>query len=268
MTLSNTLIEPGPATATGLCPTSSFLMSVVVTVLAPIFLGVTGGDTALARMAAAETINDLRARNHMDLIAVVQIITNGLAAADSLSRSMGDELSLPMTLRLRGNAIGLNRAAEQNRRVLREKRDAGSMLFCPAGVPEPEPPVPFAESDTSSEQEVPLEQGGSPQQDGLPEFEMSMNDAAVRLLADEAEARLLHPAERAPASTERRAGHPLPAERAAPVVTLAKGDGATGDRATGDRAIGDGATGDRAIGDGAIRRMRVKAMLKEVRGPH
>lgn len=241
MTPTMTLTEPLLITGGAPRLSPSFLMSVVVAVLAPLFLGVTGGDPALARMAAVETIDDLRARNQMDLIAVVQIITNGLAAADSLCRSMGDELPLSMTLRLRGNAIGLNRAAEQNRRVLREKRDAGPVLFSPASVPEPEPPVPFAESDTSPEQEGPLEQGGSTDQDGSPEFEMSMNDAAVRLLADEAEARLLHPAEMARALAERRVRNPVPAEHAAPVVTLAKGDG-------------------------AIRRMRVKAMLKESGG--
>jgi len=43
-----------------------------------------------------------------------------------------------MTLRLRGNAISLNRAAEQNRRVLREKRDADPVLFDAERVPEPE----------------------------------------------------------------------------------------------------------------------------------
>ena len=184
----------------------------------------TGGDAVLARMAAVETINDFRARNNMDLIAVVQIITNGLVAVDSLCRSMGDDLSLSMTLRLRGNAIGLNRAAEQNRRVLREKRDAGPVLFYPASVPESEPPVAFAENDTSSEQTGPLEQDGSPGP------EMLMNDMAVQLLAAEAEARLLHPVE--------QAADPMPPEHAAPGTT-------------------------KPAGNTLLRRMRARAMIQE-----
>lgn len=193
MTQTITLTEPPPVTATGPRLASGLLMSLIVTLLAPIFLGVTGGDIGLARIAAAETIDDFRARNQMDLIAVAQIIANGLAAVDSLSRSMEDDLSLSMTLRLRGNAISLNRAAEQNRRVLREKRDAGPVVFHAESEPEPEPTFPTVENDTP------------------PEPKALMNDTAIRLLAAESKARLLHPAEQA-------------AEPAPPVTTQAGGD--------------------------------------------
>jgi hypothetical protein len=98
----------------------SILMTLIVTLLAPTFLGVTAGDLTLARMAAIETINDYRARNNADLIAIAQIIACGLAALGSLSLSMDDDISLSMTLRLRGNAVALNRSAEQNRRVLNQ----------------------------------------------------------------------------------------------------------------------------------------------------
>jgi hypothetical protein len=96
----------------------SILLSLIATLLAPTFLCVTGGDLTLAHMAAIETINDYRARNNVDLIAIAQIIACGLAALGSLSQSMEDDISLSMTLRLRGNAVALNRSAEQNRRVL------------------------------------------------------------------------------------------------------------------------------------------------------
>ena len=212
MTQTISLTETSPRHASG------FLMNLVVTILAPIFLGVTGGDIGLARMAAVETIDDFRARNHMDLIAVTQLIVNGLAAVDSLSRSMADDLSLSMTLRLRGNAISLNRAVEQNRRALRQNCDADPVVFHAESVPEPEPPVPAAENDTS------------PEEDGLPQFEMFMNDMAVQLLAAEAGARLPHPAEQ-PADL-------VPAEQAAAVTTP-------------------------AIGNTLMRRTRVKAMIAE-----
>jgi hypothetical protein len=48
--------------------------------------------------------------------------TFGLAALGSLSLSMTDNLSLSMTLRLRGNANACNRCAEQNRRALQQSR--------------------------------------------------------------------------------------------------------------------------------------------------
>ena len=95
------------------------LMSLIAAFLAPMFLGVSGGDVGLARTAAVETLNAYCARNNADLIAIAQIIACGLTALGSLSHSTADNLSLSMTLRLRANAVALNRVAEQNRRALR-----------------------------------------------------------------------------------------------------------------------------------------------------
>ena len=118
----------------------SILLSLIATLLAPRFLCVTGGDLALAHMAAIETINDYRARNNADLIAIAQIIACGLAALGSLSQSMEDDISLSMTLRLRGNAVALNRSAEQNRRVLQQPiRDTPLPYYVEIA---PEPPAP------------------------------------------------------------------------------------------------------------------------------
>ena len=108
-----------PAELTDLHP-SEILMALIVTLLAPMFLGVTAGDISLARLAALETVNAYQARNQADLIAIAQIIACGLAALGSLSLSMDDDISLSMTLRLRGSAVALNRSAEQNRRVLNQ----------------------------------------------------------------------------------------------------------------------------------------------------
>jgi len=99
---------------------SNILMNLIVALLAPMFLGVAAGDINLARMAAIETVNAYRSRNHADLIAIAQIIGYGLAALGSLSLSMADDISIAMALRLRGNANALNRSAEQNRRAIRQ----------------------------------------------------------------------------------------------------------------------------------------------------
>jgi hypothetical protein len=106
-------------------PSADILMNLIVALLAPMFLCVTAGDVGFARMAAAETVNAYRARTQSDLIAIAQIIAFGLAALGSLSLSMEDDLSLSMTLRLRGNAVACNRSAEQNRRAIRQSAGNG-----------------------------------------------------------------------------------------------------------------------------------------------
>jgi hypothetical protein len=154
-------------------PTNA-LMSLVITLLLPTFLGVTAGDIALARMAAIETINDYRARNNADLIAIAQIIACGLAALGSLSLSMDDNISLSMTLRLRGSAVALNRSAEQNRRVLNQPlRDNPTPYYIETP---PEPETSATEDDA-----------------GIARAEALLSAAAAHELAAESEARLQDP---------------------------------------------------------------------------
>ena len=102
---------------------SEVLLNLVATLLAPMFLGVSG-DIALARAAALQTINAYRVREQAGMLAVAQIVAFGLAALGSLSLSMADDISLSTRLRLRGNANALNRAAEQNRRALQASHPA------------------------------------------------------------------------------------------------------------------------------------------------
>jgi hypothetical protein len=94
------------------------LLALIIALLAPMFLTASGSDINLARLAAFETVNAYRARSQADLITIAQIISCGLAALGSLGLSMADDLSLPMILRLRGNAVALNRTVDQNRRAL------------------------------------------------------------------------------------------------------------------------------------------------------
>jgi hypothetical protein len=107
---------------------SDILLTLIGILLAPVFLAVTNGDLTLARLAALHSINDYRARNQADLIAVAQIVGFGLAALGSLSLSLADDISLSMTLRLRGNAVACNRAAEQNRKARANRPEVGSFL--------------------------------------------------------------------------------------------------------------------------------------------
>jgi len=144
MTETTRPTKPRPAAATGSdIPgrPAGLLMNLIVAFLAPMFISVSGGDINYARMAAIETVNAYRARNHADLIAIAQIVAFGLAALGSLSLSMADDISLSMTLRLRGNANALNRSAEQNRRALTASRATGPVPHHAetAGEPENQP---------------------------------------------------------------------------------------------------------------------------------
>jgi hypothetical protein len=163
------------------CPRhpAGLLMHLIVTLLAPMFLGVTAGDVRLARMAALETVNAYRASSHADLIAIAQIIAFGLAALGSLSLSMADDLSIAMMLRLRGNAVACDRSAEQNRRALRQSR-ANDPVPQHAGMAE-DPESLFAEACTA------------------PDPDVFLSAAAEQVLAAEARARLRESEENSPA---------------------------------------------------------------------
>jgi hypothetical protein len=139
MPQSATTSRPSPDTTTGSGPhhPADILMNLIVALLAPMFLSVTGGDLAYARMAAIGTVNAYRIRSHADLIAIAQIIAFGLAALGSLSQSMADDVSLAMSLRLRANANALNRSAERSRRALTAGHAADPVLADIAITPDP-----------------------------------------------------------------------------------------------------------------------------------
>jgi hypothetical protein len=162
------------------------LMTLIVSLLTPMFICVAGGDIALARAAAIETINGYRAETHSDLIAIAQIVAFGLAALGSLSLSLADDVSVSMAMRLRGNANACNRSAEQNRRAL-------------ASRPHPEP--------RQTEPRQP-----EPRQAEPDEPDSFLTTSIDELLAAESQSRLDHPAETTVVIVPR----PIP-----PVATLA-----------------------------------------------
>jgi BolA protein len=119
---------------------ADILVHLLVTLLVPMFLEAAGGELYYARMAALETVTAYRARTQADLIAIAQIVAFGLAAVASLSLSLADEMPVTMALRLRGNANGLSRSAEQNRRALAKSqadRTVANMLAM-ADLPGPQ----------------------------------------------------------------------------------------------------------------------------------
>jgi hypothetical protein len=95
------------------------LINVIVTLLAPMFIAAANPDIGRARVAALETITSYQARSHASLIKVANIIAFGLATLGSLSLSMGDEMAIPLILRLRSNANALDRSTDRNERGLK-----------------------------------------------------------------------------------------------------------------------------------------------------
>ena len=147
-----------PASNLDLQP-GDILLHLIVTLLAPMFLGVCCGNLDFARMAALETVNAYRARSHVDLIAVAQIVAHGLASVSSACLSMSDDISLSMTLRLRASANASDRACERNRRALEKNRatPVPDPVFAadPIFAPEPEPgPTPDPEADREHAAEI------------------------------------------------------------------------------------------------------------------
>jgi hypothetical protein len=155
------------------------LMNLIVALLAPMFLGVTGGDIDFARMAAVETVNAYRARNRADLIAIAQIIAFGLAALGSLSLSMADDITVSMALRLRGNANACNRSAEQNRRALAKSLGDESVPQHPEMTAEPETPDVIADYTETGYTET-----------GYNDADTFLSATAAQVLAAESLARL------------------------------------------------------------------------------
>ena len=117
---------------------ADILLNHVVSLLVPLFITAAGGELYFARMAALATIDSYRGRTQADLLTILQIITFSLGAADTVCRSMTDDLSLPMVLRLRGSANSTARTAERNRLALTAATKADPAP--PANPPPPDPP--------------------------------------------------------------------------------------------------------------------------------
>jgi hypothetical protein len=143
MTETTTTTEPIQETNEDVIPVhpTDILIALIATFLIPMFLGSSTGDVAMARRAALETVNAYRVRDQADLLAVAQIIAFGLAALGSLSLSMLDDLTLSMTLRLRGNANACNRSAELNRRARTQTVASPARHVAPPIAPKPQAPI-------------------------------------------------------------------------------------------------------------------------------
>ena len=110
--MTQSAAEQAPASAL-----MTFILAALSSMMAP-----TLSDLPLARLAAREAIDAYRVRGQHELMTIGQIVGFAVTALDTLRLSMPDDLSLPMKLRLRGNANGLNRSSRDCTRLLDKAR--------------------------------------------------------------------------------------------------------------------------------------------------
>jgi acyl-homoserine lactone acylase PvdQ len=100
------------------------LATLILALLAPMFLWSTAGDFRLAYSAAAQTVNEYRIANRLSLFTVAKIIAFDIATLSSLSLSMYEDVSMLLALQLRSNANSMDRSGERNRRALETARQS------------------------------------------------------------------------------------------------------------------------------------------------
>src|SRR4051812_39064890 len=110
-------------------PPPNLLLTLITTLLTPMFLCAGAADIALARQAAVETVNAYRARDPVSLFTIAKIIAFEFATLSPLTLSMADDVSPSLPLRLRGNANSMDRAAERNRLALEQYRTPAGAAY-------------------------------------------------------------------------------------------------------------------------------------------
>ena len=116
-------------------------INLIITLLARMFIDGAGGNQALARQAAAETLESYSSEGGLpEILLAGELIGFGLAALGSLSLSTANDIPIALALRLRNNANACNRSAQNARKALAANR--------PEPVPaQPPPPEPEPEID-------------------------------------------------------------------------------------------------------------------------
>ena len=108
----------------------------IIAFLAPLFLIPGTSDSAAARDAASATLASYGARTDRELRFAALSIAFSFGALEALSKATDPDLPLNHMLHLRGNANGLNRAAQQNEARL-EKLQKQPSVAEPAEHAEP-----------------------------------------------------------------------------------------------------------------------------------
>ncbi|WP_428485053.1 hypothetical protein [Rhodopila sp.] len=133
------------------------ILDTVLALLAPFFLIGADGDLIAARHAANHMLADYQAETQEELRLAAEIISFGFQALQALSEAAAADLPPNKILRLRGNAVSLNRSAQQNQRTLdrlRRERCKAAPTAKEAAIP-PAQPQPAATPDQSAAGQAP-----------------------------------------------------------------------------------------------------------------
>src|SRR3954465_14697640 len=123
--MPDTLTPASAIPASAIPASADPLMTIVIAFLTPMFLWTS--DVALARAAAIQALGAYSIASNRSLVTVAKIIAFELAALCSLSQSMAEDISVPLALRLRGNANSMDRAADRNRAALENEERAAAV---------------------------------------------------------------------------------------------------------------------------------------------
>ena len=120
------------------------LLEIILGLLVPLLMTGTT-DMALARLAAQQAIDEYRSQTQGELVTIAQIVGFALTALDNLRLSVGDDLSVSMKLKLRGNANALGKASRHASETLAKARQTAPSDWMEAPEPQPnaaETPAP------------------------------------------------------------------------------------------------------------------------------
>jgi hypothetical protein len=136
---------------------NSFPAAILETILirlATLFLTGAGGDLTAARLAAAEMLADHHPHTAEELRLAAQIVSFSFHALEAPSQAAAPDLPLTRILRLRGNAVSLNRASDKAQRRL-EQRPQARAQAAPPRPPEPAQPEPTEDTTCDAPQVTP-----------------------------------------------------------------------------------------------------------------
>jgi pyruvate/2-oxoglutarate dehydrogenase complex dihydrolipoamide acyltransferase (E2) component len=137
------------------------ILDKVIGHLAPHFLAASNGDLPTARHAASQILAAYHAENEEELRLAADIVSFGFHALETLAEAADPELSPNRKLRLRGNAVSLNRQSHKSWRKLDQLRRQRLAVSpqperAPQPCADPVPPTSAAQPDPAAQPDAVL----------------------------------------------------------------------------------------------------------------
>jgi hypothetical protein len=108
----------------------------ILTLLEPLFLPATAGDSEAARATVRETLADYGARTDDELRLAALVVAFGFGALDALGKAANKDLSLDEVMDLRDSATALSTAADKSQVALDRLQKQRPARVQPATLPD------------------------------------------------------------------------------------------------------------------------------------